>query len=243
MRSRPVTTLSQQTNKFASSTKFSAVIRSSLGGDVLPSRAEFPRKFESHDFNDSPYHALRVAEDERLDRFWDVAEEARYEHLIQEMFWAGLEDGDNTGDTELYVLGPIGCGKSTFVDHYLRHFCPCDGDHRLEFDKKLVVHIDLRGESYHKDASENFYNAIIKAVKVGCAENNVSIPQLVDSVILPADELTSSHENVANIFLDGQPKKFTFYPNASTDFLGTRVFMRGNVSGERLGEICALQKA
>lgn len=164
--------LSKQENRFSRFSLFSEALRDSLALEILPDRITHPSKFGTADLRHDRYHTAREQADELLEDF-----DNEYEKLIQYYFWKGLNDKDAKHETELYITGPVGCGKSTFVDYYIRHFCPEKGLHPAEFNKKLCIYFDARGLEYHKDANESFYNGIQEVIENKCKEFNLSLPK------------------------------------------------------------------
>ena len=66
------------------------------------------------------------------------------EGMMDEIFWVGH-------DQIIFVEGVYGVGKSTFVDYYLRYYCPTLGKRKDDFLKKLVVNVSLRDLSGSDD--------------------------------------------------------------------------------------------
>lgn len=165
--------LSPTLNRFAQEMVFAEAIRSSLAPDILPDRKAFPRRFRDEDIKDNRYHGDRVAVDPLLKTYGDAKD--KYEQLIQDFFWRGIDRGPGAHEPELFVTGPVGCGKSTFIDYYLRHYCPFKGKHPEEFEKKLVVYYDVRSEEYHKRVNENFYRGLEQAVQLQCKEHQIPL--------------------------------------------------------------------
>ena len=163
---------SKQVNRFSQSIVFSEAIRDSLELKILPDKQSFPRKFREEDIRRNRYHAEREPLDSNLKDFNN-----EYELLLQYYFWKGLNDSNVKHEPELYITGSVGCGKSTFVDYYIRHFCPERGLHSGEFDKKLCVYFDARGLEYHKEANESFYQGIQSALEEKCKEYNIELPE------------------------------------------------------------------
>lgn len=164
---------SKLVNQFSRELVFSDAIRSCLETEILPSRTKFPRRFSENDIESNRYHTKRLAIDDHLSSFSESEEQ--YEQLLQHLFWRGMDADEKNHDPELYITGPVGCGKSTFIDYYIRHYCPEKGVHAEEFDKKLVVYFDARSFQYHAHANQRFFDALKKAVDEHCRSHGIEI--------------------------------------------------------------------
>jgi hypothetical protein len=181
------------TNSFCSVFEFSEAIRTCLSFEILPPRSNFPRKFPKQDGFKNRYHGEREHYDPLL-KEKDLKEHS-YEELLEQFFWKDLNaDEDTIEEPELYITGAVGSGKSTFVDYYLRYYCPEKGKWRQEFDRKLVVYFDARGLENQNYASQAFYSRLHNALKVHCKEHNLSIPKSRDSGSRATDELIALSE-------------------------------------------------
>lgn len=176
-------------NRFSKSFVYSEAIRSCLDTDILPSRKQYPRRFTETNMNNNRYHGSRIPLDPQLDQ--DDIPESQYERLIQKFFWNNIASNStlNRNGPELYITGSVGSGKSTFVDYYLRHYCPEKGDHRAEFDKKLVVYFDARGLEHHAYANQAFFDRLLSAIDVHCREHGLAIPASRDSISRSQDAM------------------------------------------------------
>lgn len=180
MREPAVKSLSVITNRFCRSFVLSEAIRSCLDLDILPARKRFPRRFARSDMVCDRYQGVRIHLDPQLGG--ETPQLHSYERLIQKFFWkgAGLPNAA-AHEPELYVTGPVGSGKSTFVDYYLRYYCPEEGELRDEFEKKLVVYFDARGLENQSYASQAFFDRLVSAIAVHCKDHGLSIPHSNDS--------------------------------------------------------------
>ncbi len=195
MRESAIKQLSEKVNRFSLYLPFSEAIRSCLDTEILPRRKDFPRRFTEKDIPYNRYYGSRVPIDPLLAELPN--DDGQYERLMQSCFWKGIGSPESAlHEPELYVTGPVGSGKSTFVDYYLRHFCPEKGDYPKEFDKKLVVYFDARGLEYQAYASHAFFDRLQSAIEVHCKEHNVTLN------LSPSRNSISRSQEALNILSD-----------------------------------------
>jgi hypothetical protein len=82
-----------------------------------------------------------------------------YEQLLDNLFW----DGETQRHPLVFLIGDVGCGKSTLVDFYLRSYCP--KGHENEYRRKLIVNVDLRNVASVADFDRVFYRDLRAAIR------------------------------------------------------------------------------
>ncbi len=85
------------------------------------------------------------------------------------MFWSP------TFKRYIFIIGEPGCGKSTFLDYYLRCYCPAVSEPPRDYKKKLIIHLDLRDVSTPTEFVNEFYRQTKERIIRGFEEQNVSI--------------------------------------------------------------------
>src|SRR5262249_7301442 len=94
----------------------------------------------------------------------------RHEAYLDELFW------DRQPQTPLIcVLGPVGSGKSTLVDYYLRCYGHTKGSHRAEFDKMLVIHFDSKVIQDNTDFYHDFFLFAQSSIRFQCGQKGFDI--------------------------------------------------------------------
>ena len=73
------------------------------------------------------------------------------------------------------MLGPVGSGKSTLVDYYLRCYCGTKGRNRAEFDKKLIVHFDSKVIQDNTDFYHDFFLFAQSSIRYQCSQKGFEI--------------------------------------------------------------------
>ncbi len=105
--------IGSQANPFARSPAINNLLNRCYGSDILPSRSQFPRGFRHGDVFADLYLSERHWVDEV--EYASPGTPDRHEAYLDELFW------DRHPQTALIcLLGPVGSGKSTLVDYYLR---------------------------------------------------------------------------------------------------------------------------
>ncbi len=160
--------IASQANPFARSPAINALFNRCYGSDILPSRAQFPRSFQHEDVFANLYLSDRQWVDE-VDYSPELAPD-RHERYLDELFW--------NRDLEhplVCVLGPVGSGKSTLVDYYLRCYCGTKGRNRAEFDKNLVVHFDSKVIQDNTDFYHDFFLFAQSSIRYQCSQKGFEI--------------------------------------------------------------------
>jgi len=124
--------LFQERNELAD--KYQDEIDKSLRGYVIPSRNQ---GFLQYKESEAPLYECR-REWVDIDKLYSGFKDG-YERLVNDFFW-------NIHNTEnkklLVILGEGGIGKSTFIQHYLRCYCPEKKPNKHSFEKKLIIYFD-----------------------------------------------------------------------------------------------------
>lgn len=89
----------------------------------------------------------------------------RYEQLLHQMFWRSHAHKRFKDKKLLFLIGTVGCGKSTFVDYYLRCYCPSQDDSKSEYQKHLIFHVDLKGATTEQEVHHRFLNDLEKSLR------------------------------------------------------------------------------
>ena len=89
-----------------------------------------------------------------------------YEKLLDDLFWGKGEfaEGLDPGKI-LFLTGSVGSGKSTFVDYYLRCFCPNSSERKELFSEKLVLHFDLKGRQSAAEADARIWRNLERSLR------------------------------------------------------------------------------
>ena len=138
------------------------------GSDILPSRAQFPRSFQHEDV----FANLYLSERQWVDEVDFAPEQGpeRHELYLDELFWSR-----DVVHPLICVLGPVGSGKSTLVDYYLRCYCGTKGRNRAEFDKKLIVHFDSKVIQDNTDFYHDFFLFAQSSIRYQCSQKGFEI--------------------------------------------------------------------
>lgn len=108
-------------------------------GDILPSQEHrhFPLSKAPLYINDR-HEKNTATQDERAPGHTDSGMEYRQEKLLDEQFW-------NHAAAKIVILkGPVGTGKTTLLNFYLRSYCPNLSPNRQRFEEKLCIIVDLK---------------------------------------------------------------------------------------------------
>jgi len=160
--------IGSQANPFARSPAINSLLNRCYGSDILPSRSQFPRGFRHGDVFADLYLSERQWVDE-VDYASPVTPD-RHEAYLDELFW------DRHPQTPLIcVLGPVGSGKSTLVDYYLRCYGHTKGAHQAEFDKTLVVHFDSKVIQDNTDFYHDFFLFTQSSIRFQCNQKGFDI--------------------------------------------------------------------
>ena len=163
-RKRLVEIANEQRNEFARSQHFRQLLGRCFSPDILPPR---PGRFTDREIFPSLYISTRTKGDGSEER-----EERPFAHeeYLDDLFWNGAHE-----DRKIYVLGDVGCGKSTLIDYYLRCYCPSRGTRTAEFDKKLILHFDALGTQDATQYSHNFFLLAQSIIRSRCVERHFDI--------------------------------------------------------------------
>jgi hypothetical protein len=159
--------ISSKVNRFAASPRLGELLNRCFDSDILPSRQRFPRRFSREDIFAGLYSSERSWKDE-IDFAPDETE--RHEKYLDYLFWKS--DIDNP---MICVIGPVGSGKSTLVDFYLRCYCAQDGSHQEEFEQKLVIYFDAGVVQDNTDFYHLFFLAIQASVRKQCEDRHFDV--------------------------------------------------------------------
>jgi len=153
-------------NPIAQSREFRDIFDQCFGGTILPERGTFRPEAAPL------YISKRVW---RVDQdFTPRDPDFAYEEYLDRLFW------DETSNRRLtFLVGGIGCGKSTLIDFYLRSFCPHVSENREKFLQKLIIHVDVKGIPAVGDFTNKFFNKIKERIEERCNQGNFPISQLV----------------------------------------------------------------
>ena len=159
--------IGSQANPFARSPAINDLLSRCYGSDILPARGKHLRFRRNEIFGD-----LYLSERNWVDEvdFATPDGRDRHEGYLDHLFW------DDTARTPLIcLLGPVGSGKSTLIDYYLRCHCPTNGRRRADFDKKLIVHFDAKVIQDNTDFYHDFFLYAQSSVRYQCAHRDFDI--------------------------------------------------------------------
>lgn len=154
------------TNPLARTEVTSQLLKRCYDADILPSRREYPRWFDPSDVFGEMYLSKRrwIEDKEQSD-----VEANFYENELERRFW------DSSAQPEICVTGPVGSGKSTLIDYFLRCHCLHSGKSRDRFDKKLIIHFDARATLDNADFSSKFFLAAQASIRFQCKERRIEL--------------------------------------------------------------------
>ena len=163
--------IGSQVNPFAGSPSISDLFNRCFDSDILPNRARFPRKFSRPDVFANLYSSEREWKDHVA---FKPDEEDRHEKYLDELFW-----DEKLDNPVVCVVGPVGSGKSTLVDFYLRCYCHENGLHSKEFDKKLIVYFDSGVVQDNTDFYHLFFLSVQASIRKQCGDRLFSIDDAI----------------------------------------------------------------
>lgn len=86
--------------------------------------------------------------------------EYHHEDILHDMFLK------NDAEKLIFITGAIGCGKSTFIDFFLRCYC----SHKLNHDEShldnLFIHFDFKGVNHIEEFYRRLFDGITFALKI-----------------------------------------------------------------------------
>ena len=142
-------------NRNGLATHFSRDLHSAFGDQILPRTGKFP-----------PSQApLYISRREGL-----LSEDgpSTYELHLDRLFW-------NDDVKMIFLQADVGSGKSTFIDYYLRSYCPNHQSRSYDFRKKLIITVDLRSVSTPNSLEDICYSAIRQEVSSYMANEGVDL--------------------------------------------------------------------
>jgi hypothetical protein len=159
-------------NEYARSHSLDQLFRRCFGEEILPDRKIHGRKFLPQDMLGGVYISDRDGDAELREQL--KVDEFPHEAYLDQLFW----DPD-PAHAKVFLLGDVGCGKSTLIDYYLRCYCPAKGKHPAEFESKLVILLDAIEYPDIADATENFYFFVQGVMRRECESRGVGLDALV----------------------------------------------------------------
>lgn len=153
----------ERKNPIAHSREFKNIIEDCFGGAIFPPGvASFEREV-------APLYISQ--------RNWNVDEdfeshddEFKYEQYLDRHFW------DKTESRRLiFLVGGVGTGKSTFIDFYLRCYCPTLSPNRTGFREKLPITINAKGKTKEEDLVTYFYRQAAYSIRERCRQLNYEL--------------------------------------------------------------------
>jgi hypothetical protein len=171
-RKRLVESPKEQLNDLARIPAFANLVRRCFGPDILPSKYTHPNRFAERDIFLNLYIATRNAPDQGPLRA--THEPYAHEKHLDSLFWDPA-----TENRKIYILGQVGCGKSTLIDYYLRCFCPSRGARAEDFDQKFILHFDAIGIQDAVEYSYNFFNLAQSMLRFHSEQRDFDIDKAV----------------------------------------------------------------
>lgn len=104
--------------------------------------------------------------------------EEKYEEYFDYLFWK-VEFHSIIS----FVIGSVGCGKSTFIDYYLRSYCPFGNQYpnkKSDYEHKIVIKVDAKGIRGNEDFNIDFYRKARNAIKESCIRNEIQIDRIIE---------------------------------------------------------------
>ena len=92
-----------------------------------------------------------------------------YELKLRRQFW------DELSPRLVFIKGDKGCGKSTFINYYLRSFCPNDLATKEKFLQKLLIFVDCSLFNKIRFFEEKFYSKARDSIVYACALRNIPV--------------------------------------------------------------------
>jgi energy-coupling factor transporter ATP-binding protein EcfA2 len=163
--------IGSQVNSFAGSPAISDLFNRCFDSDILPNRARFPRKFSRNDVFANLYSSKREWRDHVA---FKPDEEERHEKYLDDLFW-----DEKLDNPMVCIVGPVGSGKSTLVDFYLRCYCHESGLHSKEFDKKLIVYFDSGVVQDNTDFYHLFFLSAQSSIRKQCRDRLYDIDDAI----------------------------------------------------------------
>jgi hypothetical protein len=176
-RQKLVERVQERLNDLARTPTLSTLIQRCLGEEILPSRKSHPWKFGHDEIFGNLYVSQRDGDDGLAQH--TNATDFQHEAYLDKLFWE-----ENPAYAKIFLLGDVGCGKSTLIDYCLRCYCPARGSKRQEFEKALVIHLDAIEYPDIADSTENFYYHTQGPLRAGCADRGIGLEALVRSHFL-----------------------------------------------------------
>ncbi len=93
----------------------------------------------------------------------------KYEEYLHSIFWALPKEHRRV----VFLLGQVGCGKSTLIDYYLRCYCPNDPESKEYYDRKLVINVDVKRVQTIERFNKVFYRKASKKIDLKCKERGI----------------------------------------------------------------------
>ena len=204
----PFSAIRRVGNEFARNATLAEVLETCLDRDILPHRANHPFRFPWNPSQVSMYVSRRMLQGAEVYDSPDA--EFRYEHVLSQMFWQGpTDDEDETDRRRLCILGPTGCGKSTFVDFFLRWYCPERSPRAADFGRKIVVWFDAKDARGNDQLRNHFFVAAQAWIRAACKERKIDINDLVGRRTLPKENIGAwvlvALEELSSLAQDGHP--------------------------------------
>jgi hypothetical protein len=159
--------IESRVNQYAASPSISELLTRCFDSDILPSRASHPRRFSQREIYSNLYTSERAWHDPVN---FDPDGTDRHENYLDHLFWEA-----RLASPVVCVVGPVGSGKSTLVDYYLRCHCPNHGQRREDFDKKLIIQFDSRDIQDNTDFYHLFFLYTQSSIRVQCSQRSYDI--------------------------------------------------------------------
>ncbi len=159
--------IESRVNSYAASPAISELLNRCFDSDILPSRASHPRRFSQAEIYANLYTSKREWHDPVN---FDPEGIDRHENYLDHLFWDA-----QPANPVVCVVGPVGSGKSTLVDYYLRCHCPNHGQRSDEFDKKLIIQFDSRDIQDNTDFYHLFFLYTQSSIRTQCSQRSFDI--------------------------------------------------------------------
>jgi len=149
------------------SQNFVSILDETFSEFILPKQSEF-RKEDAYLYT-SKRHPIKRILDQQVNPP-DNWKDHFYEECLFNICW------DFEKSPLVFVKSDVGCGKSTFVDFFLRCYCPSNRERKqLYLDNKLIINIDTRSVQNVSEFNDIFFHKMREKIERICLKNKYEI--------------------------------------------------------------------
>lgn len=151
---------------------YSAIIDEIYDGAIFPETNQY-RKFFTKEESPLYISDREWIQENAIDNYTPLTEE-KYEEYAHYLFWK-----TDSHKALTFVIGNVGCGKSTFIEYYLRSNCPCDEKNCYDFKNKIIIKINTRLIHDEEHFHSKFYSRTKDAILASCEEFSINIEEII----------------------------------------------------------------